>query len=125
MSELINNREYRQEGLKQVIRDLHAGKSVEEVKDKFADIIAGVSPKEISEMEVALVKEGLPIEEIQHLCNVHAEVFKGTLEDIHHPDQIPGHPVHTFKRENEALNKLIDDEIKSIRDFKVNDSKKT
>ena len=124
MSELINNREYRQEGLKQVIRDLHAGKSVEEVKDKFADIIAGVSPKEISEMEVALVKEGLPIEEIQHLCNVHAEVFKGTLEDIHHPDQIPGHPVHTFKRENEALNKLIDDEInKALEDFKVNDSK--
>ncbi|MDD2447732.1 MAG: DUF438 domain-containing protein [Tissierellia bacterium] len=124
MSELINNREERQEGLKQVIRDLHAGKSVDEVKEKFADVIEGVSPTEISQMEVALVKEGLPIEEIQHLCNVHAEVFKGTLDEIHHPDQMPGHPVHTFKRENQALSKLMDEDInKALEDFKANDSK--
>jgi DUF438 domain-containing protein len=124
MSELINNREYRQEVLKQVIRELHAGKSVQEVKDKFAEVIAGVSPSEISQMEVALVKEGLPIEEIQHLCNVHAEVFKGTLEEIHHPEQVPGHPVYTFKRENEALTKLIDKDIrKALEDFKADDSK--
>ncbi|WFA08118.1 DUF438 domain-containing protein [Tissierella sp. Yu-01] len=123
MSELINNREHRQEILKEVIRELHAGKSVEEVKEKFAAVIEGVSPLEISQMEVALVKEGLPIEEIQHLCNVHAEVFKGTLEEIHHPEQVPGHPVHTFKRENEALNKLMDEDIKkALDDFKAEDS---
>lgn len=123
MSELINNREQRQEALKQVIRDLHAGKTVDEVKEKFADVIEGVSPTEISQMEVALVKEGLPIEEIQHLCNVHAEVFKGTLEEIHHPEQTPGHPVHTFKMENEALNKLMDEDInKLLQNFKENDS---
>lgn len=57
-------------------------------------------------MEVELVKEGLPIEEIQHLCNVHAEVFKATLEEIHHPDQVPGHPIYTFIKENEALTEL-------------------
>lgn len=39
MSELINNREYRQEILKEVIRELHAGKTVEEVKEKFAEAI--------------------------------------------------------------------------------------
>ena len=123
MSELINNREHRQEILKEVIRELHAGKSVEEVKGKFATVIEGVSPLEISQMEVALVKEGLPIEEIQHLCNVHAEVFKGTLEEIHHPEQVPGHPVHTFKRENEALNKLMDEDVKkALEDFKAEDS---
>jgi hypothetical protein len=124
MSELINNREHRQEILKQVIKELHEGKSVDEVKEKFAQVIEGVSPVEISQMEVQLVKEGLPIEEIQHLCNVHAEVFKGTLEEIHHPEQVPGHPVYTFKRENEALTNLIETEIKEhLSKFKEVDSK--
>lgn len=124
MSEAINNREYRQQKMKEVIRELHAGKTVEEVKEKFAEVIDGVSPKEISMMEVELVKEGLPIEEIQYLCDVHAEVFKGSLDEIHHPEQVPGHPIYTFKKENRALEDLMDKEIAASLDlFKEDDSK--
>lgn len=124
MSELITNREHRQELLKEVIRELHEGKTVDEVKEKFASVIEGVSPREIAEMEVQLVKEGLPIEEIQYLCDVHAEVFKGTLEEIHHPDQVPGHPIHTFRLENNAISELIEDTIKvDLEQFKQDDSK--
>lgn len=113
MSELIDNRrnqmsdDERQEKLKEVIQELHAGKTVAEVKAKFADVIAGVSPVEISRLEVQLVKDGLPIEEIQNLCDVHAEVFKGSLEEYHHPEEVPGHPVYTMKQENEALRALM------------------
>lgn len=124
MSELINNREYRQEQLKEVIRELHEGKTVDEVKEKFAKVIEGVSPREIGEMEVQLVKEGLPIEEIQYLCDVHAEVFKGTLEEIHYPEQVPGHPIYTMKKENEALEAFIDETVKpNLENFKSDDSK--
>lgn len=124
MSELINNREHRQEMLKEVIRELHEGKTVDEVKEKFASVIDGVSPREIAEMEVQLVKEGLPIEEIQYLCDVHAEVFKGTLEEIHHPDQVPGHPIHTMRNENTAISEFIENTIKVNLDlFKEDDSK--
>ena len=124
MSEAINNREYRQEKLKEVIRELHEGKTVDEVREKFAEVIDGVSPKEISMMEVQLVKEGLPIEEIQNLCDVHAAVFKGTLDEIHHPEQVPGHPIYTFKQENEALTKLIQEDLASgLELFKEEDSK--
>lgn len=124
MSEAINNREYRQEKMKEVIRELHAGKTVDEVREKFAEVIDGVSPKEISMMEVELVKEGLPIEEIQNLCDVHAAVFKGSLDDIHHPEQVPGHPIYTFKQENRAFEKLIDEDLAaSLEEFKKNDSK--
>jgi len=117
MSELINNRKNltdseRQDKLKEVIMELHAGKSVEEVKAKFADVISGVSPLEISRMEVQLVKDGLPIEEIQYLCDVHAEVFKGSIEEIHHSEEIPGHPVYTMKEENKALTQLLEITIK-------------
>ena len=49
MSESINNREYRKNVIKQVIKELHDGKTVEEVKQKFEDAFAGVSATEISE----------------------------------------------------------------------------
>ena len=49
MSENINNREYRKDVIKQVIRELHEGKTVEEVKQKFEEAFAGVSASEISE----------------------------------------------------------------------------
>lgn len=124
MSEWINNREYRQEKLKEVIEELHQGKSVEEVKEKFAKIIEGVSPVEIGQMEVALVKEGLPIEEIQNLCDVHAEVFKGSLDEIHHPEQVPGHPIYTLKKENEALESYIENTLNpNIDRFKNDDNR--
>jgi DUF438 domain-containing protein len=60
------------------------------------------------------VKEGLPIEEVQRLCDVHATVFDGSIEDIHHTkDQtsVQGHPAYIFKKENDALEKLIQEEI--------------
>ena len=121
MSELINNREYRQNLLKEVIRELHEGKTVEEVKAKFAEVIEGVSAREISDMEVQLVKEGLPIEEIQNLCDVHAEVFKGSIEEIHHPEEVPGHPIHTMRLENEAIEDYIDNTMKENLDKFEND----
>lgn len=115
MSEMINNREYRQKVLKELITELHNGKGVEEVKARFADLIQGISAAEIADMEKALVLEGMPIEEIQRLCDVHAAVFKGSIEDIHKPvkaEETPGHPVHTFKLENRELEKLINNRIK-------------
>lgn len=115
MSEYINNREYRQKVLKELIMELHDGKSVEEVKERFAKLIEGVSAAEISMMENALIQEGMPVSEVQRLCDVHAAVFKGSIEEIHMPDnpeEIPGHPIHTFKMENRALERLINKKIK-------------
>jgi DUF438 domain-containing protein len=114
MSEIINNREYRQKVLKELIGELHAGKTVEEVKPRFEELIKGVSVKEISEMEQALIKEGLAVKEIQRLCDVHAAVFKGSIEEIHRetkPEETVGHPVHTFKEENKFIKELIDEKI--------------
>jgi len=50
MSELINNREYRQKVLKELIMELHNGKSVDEVKPKFEEVFGNVSASEISEV---------------------------------------------------------------------------
>ncbi|XMB85185.1 DUF438 domain-containing protein [Mycoplasmatota bacterium WC44] len=114
MSEFINNREYRQEILKRLIKDLHAGKSVDEVKKEFEEIFDGISTTEISQLEQALIKEGMAIEEVQRLCDVHAAVFDGSIEDIHSEkdySKIPGHPVNIFIEENKAIEKVVNEEI--------------
>lgn len=111
MSELIKNREYRKKVLKEMIMGLHEGQRVEDVKARFAELIAGVSPEEISEMEQSLIMEGMPVAEVQRLCDVHAAVFKGSIDQIHHPDQVPGHPLHTFRHENRAIEQLIHEQL--------------
>lgn len=110
MSEEINNREYRQKVLQELITQLHNGKSVDEVKGRFAAVFDGVSAEEITQAEQALITNGLPVSEVQRLCDVHAAVFKGSIEEIHqpaNPSEIPGHPANTLKRENRAVEKLI------------------
>jgi len=115
MSELINNREYRQKVLRELIMELHNGKSVDEVKPRFQELIKDISTNEIAQMEQSLIMEGMPPEEIQRLCDVHAAVFKGSIAQIHapqKPQEIPGHPVHTFRLENKAVEELIHERIK-------------
>lgn len=114
MSELINNREYRQKALKEIILELHQGKSVQEVKGKFDKIAAGMDPAELSLIEQGLINEGLPVEEVQRLCDVHAAVFREALEKNPELSVVPGHPVEIFIAENQALQKLMDQEIKPI-----------
>ncbi|WP_435923372.1 DUF438 domain-containing protein [Paenibacillus sp. DYY-L-2] len=118
MSELINNREHgvseqtrRQAMLKEIIKELHQGKSVDEVKARFEEAVGDVTVAEISAMEHALMEEeGIPVSEVQRLCSVHTAIFKGSIEQIHRsskPEEQPGHPVHTFKLENREIEKLV------------------
>lgn len=128
MSEYINNRELRKNTLKDIIRQLHEGKSVDEVKEQFDSVFKGVSAGEISDAENALVMEGMPVAEIQKLCDVHAAVFKGSIEDIHKKDaedpaEIPGHPVNVLIKENRRIEDIIKNEIRpNIQDISNNES---
>lgn len=116
MSELIDNRRKRQEQLKAIIRDLHAGADPEAVKQRFKALLGEtVSPSEISEMEQALINEGMPVEEIQALCDVHVAVFREALdrklnaavEDSLAESENLIHPVEVFKAENRAVSQVI------------------
>lgn len=114
MSKYINNREMRQQVIKNIIRQLHEGKSVDEVKKQFEDAFQGVSASEISSAEASLIAEGLPVQEVQRLCDVHAAVFKGSIEEIHKPTDpalIPGHPLNIMKLENRKIEEIINQDI--------------
>ena len=109
MSEHINNQSKRQQTLQRLIRELHAGKSVDEVKGEFARLLQDIGPTEIAEMEQALISEGLPEAEVKRLCDVHVAIFRESLDTQPSPETIPGHPVHTFRAENNASSQVLDD----------------
>jgi len=66
--------------IKEIIKELHAGKGAESQKKKFEELIKDVAPWEIAQMEQKLIAEGMPETEIKSLCEVHVQVFKEALE---------------------------------------------
>ena len=117
MSREINNSEYRKQVIGDLLAQLHAGKPVEEVKAQFKATFDGVSAQEIAQAENELIAGGLPPEEIRKLCDIHASVFEGSIEEIHRPAdpaKVPGHPAHTLKAENQALRQLMEETIRPM-----------
>jgi len=108
MSEHINNASQRKEALKKVIQRLHAGETVEELQEKFGQVIRGATASEIAEAERALIAEGVSVSEIQRLCDLHVAVFRESLDEEAAPESLPGHPVFTFRMENEVTMRLLE-----------------
>lgn len=124
MSEMINNQsQKRQALLKSLIKDLHDGKDFETVKEAFKKHFNDVSTEEITQMEQALMSEGLPVEEVQRLCSVHASVFGGSINDIHGKQEFVdtlGHPLQVLSEENRRIETLINEEIEPYLDQEGN-----
>ncbi|MHB0875256.1 MAG: DUF438 domain-containing protein [Anaerolineae bacterium] len=92
----------RKEAVKSLIKQLHSGVSTEEVTQRFQQVLHGVSAQEIAEVEDELIKEGMPREEVQRLCDVHLAVFRESLdrEDALAP---AGHPINILMAEHQAM----------------------
>ena len=58
-------------------------------------------------MEQELMAEGMAVEEIRSMCDLHSQVTREVLVHIAAPTLAPGHPADTFRRENEALRKTV------------------
>ena len=112
MSELINNRAHRIQTMKEIIKHLHRGGSPDEVRAKLREMVRETDASEIAAMEQELMAEGMRVEEVQSMCDLHASVLKEVLVQIEPgaspgPPISPGHPVDTFQRENEALREAV------------------
>jgi len=108
MSEHIDNVSKRKQALLEVIKRLHAGESVADLQDKFGDAIRGASAGEIADAERAMIAEGVPVGEIQRLCDLHVAVFRDSLDEEPAPESLPGHPIYTFRMENEVIIRLLE-----------------
>jgi hypothetical protein len=118
MSEFINNQSLRKEKLKEALRQIHEGRPQEEVKAVFAEILSQATAGEIAEIEQALIAEGLPVEDIQYLCDVHVAMFRQSLDQQEPPEMKPGHPIYTFRAENELSNLALENAKASLANYK-------
>lgn len=104
MSEILGDKEDKKEILKDLLRQIHAGKKVEELKEQFKEVLSHLSPLEIPLIEQELVKEGIPTKEIARMCDIHVELFRQAISGGLDINQIPaGHPVHTLYLENDRI----------------------
>ncbi|MCS7102907.1 MAG: DUF438 domain-containing protein [Candidatus Korarchaeum sp.] len=100
--------EERKEILKNLIKLLHTGISVDELKSKYGDLLSRISPLEIPLIEQELVKEGLSVKEILSLCDLHVALFRESLAARELKGVPNGHPIDLLMRENELLMKLAE-----------------
>ncbi|MEM3696795.1 MAG: DUF438 domain-containing protein [Candidatus Bathyarchaeia archaeon] len=104
MSEIPENKK---KMLKEIIRQLHAGASPQEVKERFRQVLEGVSSLEIAKIEEELIREGMPREEIQRLCDVHMAVFREQLEK--QKLAVPtDHPINILMEEHKIMLQLVE-----------------
>jgi len=104
----------RKERLKQIIRDLHQGVSVDELKERFRELLQQVGAQDIMEIESQLIAEGIPEAEVKRLCDVHVALFEESLEQQVTVETEPKSPVDIMRRENEAVSAVVDDLHKSL-----------
>jgi len=102
------NRE-RKDTLKQKILDLHKGVDADSVRSDIVQLMGKLSYNEIVQVEQELIRDGLPIAEVTEMCDAHSKVLSGQIDLSGVEPAPPGHPVHTFTAENNALEAIIDD----------------
>jgi len=108
MSGLFGETKEKKEVLKELIKQLHEGTSLEVVKERFHEVIKATMPDEIAQIEEELIKEGMPREDVQKLCDIHLAVFREALEDAK-PLAPAGHPIYILVEEHKMLLKFAED----------------
>ncbi|MDF9867797.1 DUF438 domain-containing protein [Bacilli bacterium PM5-3] len=116
----------RKEIIKKLIKRLHDGESEDVIKKEFKENFDGVSSIEIADAEKLLMDEGVALEEVQSLCNVHASIFEDMVVGSSSDDRInynEGHPISILNRENEAILELIVDTKSLLKQKNLNKEK--
>ena len=125
MSEIIDNSKKRKDLLKHMILQLHSGEAPDLVRKRLVELLQSIPYDEVVEVEQELISEGLPVEEVLKLCDIHQLVLDGHIDQSGAKSVPEGHPVDTFKKENRELEKVIAEleqlfgQLKSIRETDI------
>ncbi len=110
--------------LKSWIKRLHRGEDPQTIKKEFKEVFADLDSSEIAKAEEELVKEGMPIEEVHSLCDVHLAAFKDAIGDG--GEVAPeGHPIHTLMSEHSRLLEFAQKLVESSETLKALDGYET
>jgi DUF438 domain-containing protein len=91
-----------------IIAELHEGGDLATARQHFAQAVGDVDAGEIAAMEEEMIRGGLPVAEVQRLCDVHVGTFKDALDKKTELAPPAGHPVHTYMADNRILTKLAE-----------------
>jgi DUF438 domain-containing protein len=108
MSELIENTRKKKDLLKHMIHQLHDGQAPDAVRTRLARLMGEVPYRLVVEVEQELMSEGLPMEGVLDLCDIHTAALRGQISHEGAKTAPPGHPIHTLKEENRALKWELD-----------------
>jgi DUF438 domain-containing protein len=117
----------RKELLKHMIQQLHSGEAPDVVRKQLIQLLKNIPYDEVVEVEQELINEGLPAEEVMKFCDIHTAVLDGHIDTSEAKEVPPGHPIDTFKKENEELLKVVDklnilyDKVLELNDDEITD----
>lgn len=98
------NRGDRLDTLKEIILHLHRGEAPDAVRERLKTLIDGVDPSEVAAMEQRLMADGMSLDEVKSMCDLHAEVLSDSVTTPSAPPPLPsGHPARQLMDENAAL----------------------
>lgn len=119
MSELINNSAQRKDKLRGALLKLHAGGSVDAIREELIEALTNIPYNEVVEVEQEMINGNfLTEEEILEFCDLHTDILDGKI-DVSGAKGIPaGHPIDTFKKENIALKEETEKAYKLIETAK-------
>lgn len=85
-----------------LVKALHSGADPDALAKRYQQVLHGISAAEIAEVEEDLVREGVPKEELERLCNLHLAMFREPLESAETvaPDW---HPISILMQEHRIL----------------------
>ena len=107
--------------LRDMIERLNKGEDLESVRADFVKAFKDVSVREITGVEQHLIDEGMSVERVQKLCDIHSALFHGRTEQEVMAEEDAqrginlemGHPVSQLRLENRIIEKKIEDALKA------------
>jgi DUF438 domain-containing protein len=86
-----------------IISELHDGGDLATARAHFVKAVGDVDAGEIADMEEEMIRGGLPVGEVQRLCDVHVGAFRDSLDQKKELSLPAGHPVHTYMADNKII----------------------
>lgn len=110
MSEIINNATQRKEVLRHLLVRLHEGDNPDVLRNRLIEVLKNIPYNEVVEVEQELIdSRTLSEEEILAFCDLHTAVLDGHIDQHGAKPVPPGHPVDTFKKENQAIREQLEE----------------
>lgn len=119
-----NNSQLRKDKLRAALLKVHAGQSVQDVREELIEALTHIPYHEVVQVEQEMIDSGtLTEEEILEFCDLHTAVLDGSIDLEGAKTIAPGHPVDTFQKENRAIEEEIEKARRLIENI-VSDKQK-